>query len=90
MIVVYPNHITNLPEENRSVAELRYLIRLAALHYSPGGTVGALSEALGLHTNTLAGSTSVTAEMAVKLEELLGQDRFPRSLFRPDLFTAGG
>lgn len=86
MQVEFPPYINGLAAEEKSIAATRFLIRLAALHYSVGGTVAALSEGLGLHPNTLAGTTVITAEMAIRLEEILGRDRFPRAVFRPDLF----
>lgn len=86
----FPKYIDDLPEDQQAQARCRFLVRLAALYYSPEGKLNKLSKALDLHENTLATTDSITAEMAVKLESLLGRDLFPRELFRPDLFDVEG
>lgn len=87
MRIVNPAYIDGLPEEQAKVAAARFLLRLAALYYSPKGNLADLSSALGYHPATLSGATSITAEMAVSLEGLLGRENFPRTVFRPDLFV---
>ena len=86
MKMVDPAYLADLTEDKQAPARCRFLIRLAALYYSPEGKVSSLSEKLGLHPGTLAGSSTITPEIAIRLEELLGREHFPRSLFRPDLF----
>lgn len=61
----------------------RFLLRLAALYHSPFGQLKTLSVDLGYHENTLAGITSISPELAVKLEEALGADLFPREMLNP-------
>lgn len=87
MTVVDPAYLADLHRDDQGPARCRFLIRIAALYYSPEGRVSSLSEALGFHPGTLAGTSTITPEVAIKLEELLGRDLFPRSLFRPDLFV---
>lgn len=87
MIVAFPSYLDSLPEDQAKIGRCRFLIRLAALHYSPDGSVKTLSESLGLHPGTLAGVSNISGELAVKLETVLGRDKFPRELFRPDLFV---
>lgn len=48
--------------------------------------MSSLSTALGFHPGSLSSASTITAEVAIKLEQLLGRDVFPRELFRPDLF----
>lgn len=86
MRIVYPAYFNGLTEEAAKVATARFLLRLAALYYSPKGNLADLSQALGYHPATLSGAQNITAEMAVSLEDLLGRETFPRTLFRPDLF----
>lgn len=90
MSVQLPNWINDLPSERQEDARRCYVLRLAALHYSEGGHLKTLSTGIGFAPNTLAAylgqNQPITAEVAVKLEELLGRTLFPRELFRPDLF----
>lgn len=90
MTRAFPNYIDELPEDQQGIARCRFLVRLSALYYSPEGKLNKLSKALDLHENSLATTDSISAEMAIKLETLLGRDLFPRELFRPDLFTVEG
>lgn len=71
-------------------ARLQFCLQLAALYHNESGSIGELSKAIGrsetaLHMSVKRGN--VTGEIAVAIEELLGRQRFPRELFRPDLFT---
>lgn len=90
MDVRLPSWLGELPEDDRPTAKCRFLLRLAAVYFSPAGQLNVLSEALGLHRNSLSTYDSIPADMAVKLEALLGREHFPRELFRPDLFTVEG
>lgn len=68
-----------------------FAVRLAAFYHNKNGSLGALSVALGgsaslLHMQLKATGT-VNVQTAIKLEELLGRDLFPREFFRPDIFV---
>lgn len=82
-----PPYMAELPEEQRQEARARFLIRLAALYFSPEGKMQALSSACGLHKNHLATLRGISPESAIKMEKAVGRELFPRELFRPDLFT---
>ena len=86
MDVRFPVWIDKLPTNDREAARVRFLLKLAALHYSPRGTVRELSAGLGYTSDSLVQYNKISGELAVKLENLLGRDAFPRELFRPDLF----
>lgn len=69
-----------------------FAVRLAALYYTMGGSLGELSEALDgsrslLHM-ALKSKGGLNAQTCIKLEELLGRETFPREFFRPDIFVA--
>lgn len=85
-----PAWLAELPEDERSAALSRFLLRLAALYHSPGGQLQALSTALGMHPGSLAGYDSISAELALRLEKTMEPNGFKRSTFRPDLFTTEG
>lgn len=86
-----PIWFNDLPAEKQEDARRCYLLRLAALHYSEEGHLNRLSTGIGLSNGTLATYLSkgqpLTAEIAIRLEEALGRTRFPREVFRPDLFV---
>jgi hypothetical protein len=68
---------------------VRYYLNLASAFHSDRGTLTALSDALGLGESALNVARrrgSVSAELAVKIEEKLGRDLFPRELFN-DIFV---
>lgn len=83
-----PAYIESLPEDERKTAECRFLIRQAALYYSPTGALRNLSVALGFNANSLSSLEAISPKTAVRLEELLGKELFPRHLFCPDIFEA--
>lgn len=87
MDVRFPPWLDELPDDERPAAKCRFLLRLAALHFSPSGKLNLLSQALELHPGSLATYEAISGELAVRLETLLGSENFPRSLFRPDLFA---
>jgi hypothetical protein len=91
LAIELPNWINDLPENRQTDARRCFLLRLAALHYSEDGHLKALSTGIGLAEGTLATYLSsgqpLTAHLAIRLEEALGRDLFPRELFRPDLFN---
>lgn len=74
------------PEEKQEFA-----VRLAALYFTMGGSLGDLSEAIGASRSMLhmaVKGSGISAQTCVDLEKLLGRDLFPREFFRPDLFIA--
>lgn len=77
----YLDEITDPAEQTE--AKTRFLLRLAALYFSPSGQIKVLSDAIGYHENSLASVTSISPKLAVKLEEALGADLFPRELLNP-------
>jgi hypothetical protein len=84
-----PAWIGQLEPDAQEKARCRYLLRLAALHYSSAGHLAVLSKACGLAAGSLAQLDQVSATLAIRLEAALGRDAFPRQLFRPDLFESG-
>lgn len=81
-----PGYHKDLTPEESATAHARFLIKLAALYYSPGGQVKDLSAACGLAPGHLSSLLSISPETAIKIEKVLGRELFPRELFRPDLF----
>lgn len=68
-----------------------FAVRLAALYHNPKGSLGALSEAIGLSKSGLHMALSykgLNADHCIKLEGVLGRSLFPREFFRPDIFIA--
>ena len=87
-----PGWHDSLPEPDQAAATVRVLLSLAAIYCSESGTATALAEALDLGPSSILQAKQrgkVSGELAVKLEELLGREHFPRELFRPDLFLIG-
>ena len=84
-----PAWIAELHKEKRDAARVRYFINLAATYASEKGTLIELSKALGVTypaLNSARARGAVAPELAVKIEGLLGRDRFPRELFN-DIFA---
>lgn len=74
------------PEQKQEFA-----VRLAALYFKMGGSLGDLSEAIGASRSMLhvaLKGNGLSAQTCVDLEKLLGRECFPREFFRPDLFIA--
>lgn len=69
-----------------------FAVRMAAFYHNKSGSLGKLSVALGGSSSMLhmqlntTGNINVTT--AIKIEELLGRELFPREFFRPDIFVA--
>jgi len=85
-----PSWHDSVPEADRDCARVRTLISLAAIYASESGTLQRLAEGMGINTTAILQAKSrgkISGELAVKIEELLGRDLFPRELFRPDLFV---
>ncbi|WP_288959839.1 hypothetical protein [uncultured Sulfitobacter sp.] len=75
---------------DREKAELDYHLRLAAIYATKEGTLTALSVAMGYKEDYLAVTKSrgsLPPKTAIAIEDFCGRERFPRELFRPDLFT---
>lgn len=69
-----------------------FAVRLAAFYHNKSGSLGLLSVDLKgssslLHMQLKANGT-INVQTAIKLEELLGREQFPREFFRPDIFVA--
>ncbi len=82
----------SLPDPDKSAATVRLLLSLAAIYASEQGTASALAQALGMKPSAILQARKrgiIGADMALKLESLLGRAHFPRELFRPDLFLIG-
>lgn len=75
------------PEQRQEFA-----VRLAALYHNRTGSLGILSEAMGLSKSVLHMALKtpggLNAQHCIKLEEILGRENFPREFFRPDIFIA--
>jgi hypothetical protein len=85
-----PNWLDSVPAEEREAAKVRILLSLAAVYASVEGTASALALLLGVHHNSILQAKKrgkVSGELAVKIEEALGRECFPREAFRPDLFV---
>jgi hypothetical protein len=84
-----PAWIAELQESHRPTAKLRFFLNLAAAYHSESGALTELSESCGLnraHLNVCRQRGRVSPEIAVRLEEALGRDTFPRELFN-DIFA---
>lgn len=91
--IVIPPRLDTLSEPKRSSEIIHYLIRLAALHHNRDGNLRMLGRACGFSHNTLFMAASrghMSPAMAIKLEEVLGREYFPREVFRPDIFVVSG
>jgi hypothetical protein len=78
-----------LPESDKGAASVRVLLSIAAVYACESGTLSDLADKLGIKRDALLQTKRrgrITPELAVKIEELLGRERFPRELFRPDIF----
>ncbi|HLP69141.1 MAG TPA: hypothetical protein VK181_16625 [Rhizobium sp.] len=81
-----------MSEADQGKAQARVLLDIAAIYATSSGTSSALAHALGVNPTAILQARSrgkVSAELAVKIESLLGRALFPRELFRPDLFLIG-
>lgn len=85
-----PTWVDDLPPIERQKAKTRYLLCLATTFLEDRSTPKRLANRLGIHPNAINWMKTkgqIPAEVAVSIEQLLGRDRFPRELFRPDLFV---
>lgn len=84
-----PEWQANLPPEEQEKARVRVLLDLASIYATPKGTAIALAAKIGCGRATILQARArgtVSAELAIKIEQLLGRPEFSRELFRPDLF----
>ena len=84
-----PAWIQRLPEEDRGPARVCFHLNLAAAFHSESGTLTELSRALGLNESALNVARQrgkVSPKLAVRLEQQLGREYFPRELFN-DIFA---
>ncbi len=71
---------------DRASAQAAWAIALAAVYASRKCTLGGLAEAIGTSSNRLAIAKcrgDCPASIAEAIEDRLGADLFPRTLFRP-------
>lgn len=81
--------MAELQEDNRGAARLRFYLNLAAAFHSENGSLSELSESCGLsraHLHVCRQRGRISPGIAVKLEDVLGRDNFPRELFN-DIFV---
>lgn len=84
-----PAWIAELPQDERGPAKVRFYLNIAAAYHNDTGSLVALSEALGVsrtYLNVARQRGRVSPELAVKIESVMGRDRFPRELFN-DIFA---
>lgn len=84
-----PDWLADLPDDERHLAFIRYMLCVAVAFSGDKATPATLSRSLGLSdgaVNIMKHRGQVSPEIAVALERLLGRVNFPREMFRPDLF----
>lgn len=84
-----PAWLTGEKDPEFTKKRTRFWLSIACLYYSESGQSGDLAKAIGLTPNSFAVMKTrgkVSPEIAVALETALGRERFPRELFRPDIF----
>lgn len=85
-----PAWLDALPVDQREAALTRFHLCIAAIYADERMTAGKLARLVGMSDSGFGKVKQrgrVEADLAVKLEDLLGRTMFPRELFRPDLFT---
>lgn len=83
-----PAWIAACPPAEREGARLRFYLSLAGLYANPQGSLTKMSIEMGLNANALPSVRSrkvMSAETALKIEQLLGRELFPWEMFLPDL-----
>jgi hypothetical protein len=84
-----PAWIGRLPEEQRGPAKVQFHLNLAAAFYSESGTLTELSRGLGFSDTALNVARMrgrVSPKLAIRIEQKLGREHFPRELFN-DIFA---
>jgi hypothetical protein len=85
--VPLPAYLADITDETeRKAVTAQFQLRLAALYFSPKGTLTALAKTCGYHEKALSAFNNISPETAILLEKALGRELFPREFFRPDLF----
>lgn len=83
-----PEWLSRVPADELYGERSRFLLRLAALFATPRMSLYGLSEVCGLHPQTIpnyaARRSLIPARVAIRLEKLLGRDRFPASFLAPE------
>ena len=72
----------------------RFVLRLAALYASRGGTISELATRLGRSPSYLLslhrGGPPMSPSLAIELENLVGREVLTREMARPDIFVVQG
>lgn len=88
--IKFPAWLEKLPPKRRERARKRWLVNLAALHYSPQNSVAQLSRGLGMHAGSLntilCRDTRLSATICVGIEKLVGREVMPREVLDPEIF----
>lgn len=78
---------------DKAEAAAKFTLALAALYCTPKGNLDDLSRACNSSPSRVRVSRKlgrVTPQLAIAIEACLGRELFPRELFCPDHFVAGG
>lgn len=82
-----PPYLASIKDDAEyETARVRFIIQLAALYFSPGGTVQALSAALGRHPKSLSNCISIGGPSAIALETVMKHPLFTKEVFAPTVF----
>lgn len=84
-----PAWIAALPKDRRGPARVTHMLNLAAAYHNPQASLPKLSVELGFsksYLNVARMRGEVAPQLAKKIEEALGRERFPRELFN-DIFA---
>lgn len=90
----WPAWIEALKGDERKRAEVRFMLRLAALYATPDGSIPSMSLKMGLSRNTVHSAYCVATRAAAYpsvpvikgIEELIGKDVIPRAAFNPEIY----
>lgn len=88
--VFIPAWIEALPKNERGRERSRFILRLAAVLGTEGGTLAALSKRLGYNPNSVATmlynghlDRGITIKMMKAIEALIGRGTIPREIMNP-------
>lgn len=85
-----PSWLADLPEKERDDAYNFFLLELVRIYSGPRATAREFSLRLGYSEHVVYNMKKVgtiSPEMAMSIEKLMGRELFPRELFRPDYFA---
>lgn len=90
----WPVWMEALEGENRKRAEVRFMLRMAALYATPEGSIPALSIKMGQSRNTVHSAYCVATRAAAYpsvatikgIEDIIGKDVIPREVFNPEVY----